>query len=106
MNNNRVSLVETKTPMCDKLNDVHARYIALMEFLEWLKSEKRIHLGAYHDHVPDCFDENETRRCGFVREQSAPVLMRDEDIVFEFLEIDGKQLERERLALLKELQGG
>jgi hypothetical protein len=64
-------------PMCEKLAAVHDQRIVLQEFIEWLMQK-------YGD--MDVLDIHE------------------EKIIFEFLEIDAAQLERERRMILEEAQ--
>lgn len=79
-----------QTPQSDKLADQADEYNTIHEFLEYLGT-KGIVLARY--------DESNSYRPGVISE-------RHDDVVLEFLGVDGKALDKERNKLVAFLQGG
>ena len=82
-----------KYPECAKLAQEADHKRALLDFVEWLRAEKRIELA----------DSTEMDRSGYL----APIPAGEsylERIVHDYLEIDSDKLEKERRAILRALQ--
>lgn len=81
---------EIPTPTCDKLASLSKEKDAIMEFLDWARSERGLALAKH--------EEDEFYPSSFQGSL--------EKLVHEFLDIDHRELERERRALLASLGGG
>ena len=106
-------VVETKDgeyPMCEKLSALGTEQRTLGEFMEWLNT-KELQLGTFHAHSDDCLattDEEEAialsgRKCGYRADELAVVHTKPEALIFEFLGIDVKQLDKERQEMLDKI---
>lgn len=112
-------LVETKDgeyPMCEKLSALGTEQRTLSEFMEWL-NEKKLQLGTFHKHddgcsrphvhdAEHCFETCSKGRdqvCGYHAEELAVVHTKSEALIFEFLGIDPKQLDKERQEMLDKM---
>ena len=89
---------------------------AISQFLEWLREEKGVLLCQRHkEHTDDCFIPHEhndmctpslfpcpktTQMC-VGRDQLFETCERDDQIVMEYLEIDSRELESERRAMIE-----
>lgn len=96
---------ETQTvqvPMLEKMHDVKERSQACGELLEWLRTKGWV-LGEYHEHDDGCFVGG-IRVCGLKTDELVPVTYTIERLLAEFFEIDLKQVEDERRALLAAMQ--
>lgn len=74
----------TQTPMCDKLAANRSTIMTVMEFIAWLRTEKTGDIGFWQH--------------GFFETTSVT----DEKLLYEYLEINGEALEKERRALMAE----
>lgn len=86
---------ERKYPNCTALSRQRTARYDLMSFLEWLRDDKKLELAKSDD----------VDRCGYLN----PVPSSDnhyERLVLEYLEIDVEALEKERAAMIAEVQGG
>ena len=106
-------VVETKDgeyPMCEKLSALGTEHRSLAEFMEWLNG-KNLQLGTYHKHDDGCQAKTEEEKdvalggkvCGYSEESLAVVHIKSEALIFEFLGIDQKQLDKERQAMLDKM---
>lgn len=106
-------MVEAKDgeyPMCEKLAAMGTEHRTLGEFMEWL-NEKKLQLGTYHKHDDGCVAKTDVEKdvalggkvCGYTEEQLAVVHTKSEALIFEFLGIDVKQLDKERQAMLDKM---
>lgn len=83
------------TPECDRLNKISSDVSMLFEFFEWAQSQG----------LSLCTLEDSGKvSCGHPVFHYFPVCNSIQDIIYRFFEIDGNKLERERRALLAELQ--
>lgn len=76
-----------KYPMCTRLGNERETKLKLLDFIDWLRTEKGIWLCSRDAHG-----------------ELSPIPARDEKVVHEYLEIDDEQLERERREMLEKLQ--
>lgn len=106
-------MVETKDgeyPMCEKLSSLGTEQRTLGEFMEWL-NEKKLQLGTFHKHDDGCLAKTDEEKdvalggkvCGYSEESLAVVHTKSEALIFEFLGIDAKQLDRERQEMLDKI---
>lgn len=93
---------DLKSPMCEKLSAASARRSTVTDFLDWL-TEQGIVLCKTHTHTREC-KERGLRTCGFREDEYYSVHENPSKMVLRFLEIDEKQLETERQALLESLR--
>lgn len=87
--------MKTKTPELDKMLVVRVRSQAIGEFLEWLADTKGY--GIYSE--DDAEDQEGNMQRLYFRAPNT------EQLLAEYFEIDLKKVEKERRAILKELQG-
>lgn len=78
-------MAREKYPECEKLNRLGDERRHLAQFLEWCE-ERRTELGVWTS--------------GEYRDSFDPLNKRHEQLIFEYLGIDPKKLERERRAML------
>lgn len=112
-------LVETKDgeyPMCEKLSALGTEHRTLGEFMEWLNG-KKLQLGTFHKHDDDCYQEHKhsegtcfeecskerDRACEYRDDELTVVHTKSEALIFEFLGIDPKQLDKERQEMLDKI---
>ncbi len=102
-----------KTPELDRLGAVKDKSQAIGEFIDWLTSEKKVHLGSPHEHGPTCrgWDEGRDRyaprgedRCECSTGEFIPLNTSIEKLLAEFFEIDLKKVEKERQAILDHIR--
>ena len=93
---------DLKVPMCEKLRAVADQRSTVTDFLDWL-SEQGIVLCKLHTHTREC-KERGLRTCGFRDNEYYSVHENPDRMILRFLEIDEKQLEAERQALLESLR--
>jgi hypothetical protein len=97
------------TPELDKMKAVKDKSQTLGEFIEWLQSEKKVHLGAPHVHGPTCAGWDADRekysprggdRCECSTGEFIPFNFTMERLLAEFFEIDLVKVENERRTIL------
>lgn len=103
-----------KTPMLDKMLEVKDESQAIGEFLEWLTSERKIHLGKYLGDEEYESDANKRERTDemhrvrdhyvYSQEDLVPVNLDIEELLAEYFGIDSKQAEKERREILEGLK--
>jgi hypothetical protein len=98
------------TPTLDKLKSVSDKSQAIGAFLEWLQSEQKVQLMRYHEHNDSCRDEDDEDEfvCG-LDDEMFPNHSSIEQLLADYFEIDLKEVEKERRALLdwqRELNDG
>lgn len=111
-----------KTPELNKMSAVHKKSQVIGEFLSWLESDKNWFLCAEHKHTEHCYRPHDHKNdaCGLMRNKCVrtrekvcslnegdfePVHYGSaETLLAEFFGIDLDKAEKERRALLAELQ--
>jgi len=89
-----------ETPTLDKMREARPKSQAIGGVLEWLTSEQRGQLMLYHEHSEGCLDEDDAYRCGLTEDSLVPMHTSVEQLLADFFEIDLKEVEKERSALL------
>ena len=82
---------QNKYPECEKLKSVAGGSQKLGEFLDWLRNVKGWELCTQQEH------ESEIRLC--------PVHYNPETLLAEYLDVDLDEVEKERQAMIAEMQG-
>jgi len=112
-----------KYPEHEKLSKIKDESQSIGEFMEWLEGEKEMHLGTYHKHDERCinpewhddvnkgkdpiFSEEEwvdKFMCGCQENELVPIHYDVQKLLAEFFGIDLDKLEKEKRAMLDELQ--
>ena len=93
---------DLKTPMCEKLSAASEQRSTITEFLDWL-GEQGIVPCKIHTHTDACHEDGK-RVCGYRTDEYYSVHEGPSKMILRFLEIDEKQLEDERQALLESLR--
>ena len=93
-----------KTPECDKLKAVSGSSQDIGEFLDWLTGEKGLTVCNEHEHDEWCEGEDEIIMCGTQSKEYTPAMLNIEKLLAEYFEIDLNKVEKERRAILAELQ--
>jgi hypothetical protein len=119
---------DLKSPMCEKLSAVADQRMTLTSFLDWL-ADQNLELCTSHTHSKGCEAPHEhdhdcrkrrdgvwvnslldapcpkmNRVCGYHEDEYTPTHEKADRLILRFLEIDEKQLEAERRAILESLR--
>jgi hypothetical protein len=102
------------TPELDKMKAVKDKSQAVGDFIDWLRSEKKVQFGAPHVHGPTCkgWDAERERykphgfddRCECATGEFIPFNFTPERLLAEFFEIDLTKVENERRAILDHIR--
>jgi hypothetical protein len=95
-------MTDLKSPMCEKLSAVADQRMTITAFLDWL-GEQGMVICKVHTHTEQC-KERGLRTCGYHENEYYSVHEGPGKMILRFLEIDEKQLEKERQALLDSLR--
>lgn len=80
-----------KYPLCTRLSGLDTEHRTLVNFMEWITGERE---GKHY----------ELARLEGQNNFLTPCMERIDNLIFEFLGIDGKKLEKERRKMLEEIQ--
>lgn len=93
-----------ETPELKKLSSVKVESQAIGEFIEWLQSQG-VTLAQYHKHSHACRDSLRLISCGLRTDELYSYQYGSiEKLLARYFEIDLAKVERERLALLKQIR--
>ena len=93
-------------PECEKLQEVAPKTQVIMEFLEWLNSNKKMLLATYHEHTVECENEKLFPKygCGYNENELTQFMGDVQPLLAEFFKIDLKKVEEERQQILNEIK--
>ncbi len=98
---------EPACPECARARAVMPKSQVIGEFLDWLQTDKKVHLCAMHEHTNDCkaWRGGAYRIiCDFHDGQYTPFSYTIEKLLAEFFHIDLNKMENEKRALLDHIR--